>query len=297
MMSRNNNLIHIQTTITKNYSSIGNFYTLDQLWQIKERVKLDRTLSIISPEIVNVIRKLRIQKGRSWGKRGGLKRHNTILARKRSVNINNISQCKPNNLTNCDKELKKNLGLTVINIWSIKNKHTDLLDHLVENKTDICIVTETWLNEDDKTWLGCCDLSKNGYQIHSPNRKNRRGGGLAIISTSSSKIKLLEKGEKPSFEYVVWKVNTNNSSITLLTIYHPPPSQTNHSMHPVFLDEFADYMENFLMTNNNILIAGDFNLHIDNDKDPEAQLFIDMMAALGLDCHIDFPNHKNGPQS
>ena len=30
MMSRNNNLIHIQTTITKNYSSLGNSYTLDQ---------------------------------------------------------------------------------------------------------------------------------------------------------------------------------------------------------------------------------------------------------------------------
>ena len=57
---------------------------------------------------------------------------------------------------------------------------------------------------------------------------------------------------------------------------------TNHSTHPEFLDEFADYMENFLITNNNIVIAGDFNLHIDNDKDPEAQLFINMMAALGL---------------
>ena len=48
------------------------------------------------------------------------------------------------------------------------------------------------------------------------------------------------------------------------------------------------------MTNNNIVIAGDFNLHIDNDKDPEAQLFIDMMAALGLDGHVDFPTHENG---
>ena len=133
----------------------------------------------------------------------------------------------------------------MINIWSIKNKHTNLLDHLMENKTEICIVPETWLNDDDKTWLECCDLSKNGYQIQSSNRKNRRGRGLAIISTCSSKIKLLEKGEKPSFEYAVWKVITNNSSITLLAIYNPPPSQTNHSIHPVFLDEFADYMETF----------------------------------------------------
>ena len=45
---------------------------------------------------------------------------------------------------------------------------------------------------------------------------------------------------------------------------------------------------------NNIVISGDFNLHIDNNKDPEAQLFIDMMAALCLDCHVDFLTHKNG---
>ena len=73
-----------------------------------------------------------------------------------------------------------------------------------------------------------------------------------------------------------------------------PPLQTNHLSHTVFLDEFADYMENFLTTNNNVVIAGDFNLHIDSDEDPVAQLFIDMMAALGLDCHVDFPTHENG---
>ena len=222
MISRKNNLIQIKTINNNNYSSVGNSYTLDQLWQIKERVELDRTQSIISPETVNSIRKLRIQKRRKRASRGGVKVYHAKLARKRSVNINNIIQCKPKCLISCYKELRKNLGLTVINIWSIKNKDTNLLDHLVDNKTDICIVTETWLNEDDKIWLECCDLSKNVYQIYSANRKNIRGGVLAIISTTSIKIKLLEKGEKSSFEYAVWKVIMNNSSMTLLAIYYPP---------------------------------------------------------------------------
>ena len=42
------------------------------------------------------------------------------------------------------------------------------------------------------------------------------------------------------------------------------------------------------------MIAGDFNLHIDNEKDPEAQLFTDMMAALGLDCHVNIPTDESG---
>ena len=62
----------------------------------------------------------------------------------------------------------------------------------------------------------------------------------------------------------------------------------------MFLDEFADYMENFLTANYNIVIAGGFNLHIDNAKDPEAQLFTDMIAALGLHCHVNFPTHETG---
>ena len=76
--------------------------------------------------------------------------HYSIPVKKRSININNIIQCIPKCLTSCAMELRKNLGLTVINTRSIKNKHTYLLDHLVENKTDLCIVTETWLTEDDK---------------------------------------------------------------------------------------------------------------------------------------------------
>ena len=124
-------------------------------------------------------------------------------------------------MNNHDKGLWKNLRLTVTNLQSIKNKDTNLLDHLVENRTKICIATETWLTEYDKIWLECCDLSKNGIQIQSVNGKNRRGGGLALISTINIKIKLLENGEKSSFEYAVWKVSTNNSSVTLLAIYHP----------------------------------------------------------------------------
>ena len=42
------------------------------------------------------------------------------------------------------------------------------------------------------------------------------------------------------------------------------------------------------------MIAGDFNLHIYSEKDPETQHFTDMMAALGLDCHVNFPTHESG---
>ena len=57
---------------------------------------------------------------------------------------------------------------------------------------------------------------------------------------------------------------------------------------------FTDYMENFLTMNHNIVILDNFNLHTDNQEDPEAQVFTGMMDALGLDCHINFPSHQSG---
>ena len=79
MMSRKNNLIYIQTTTivtatnTSNHSSTEYLYTPNQLWQIKDRVDQDRTLGNIPPEIANSIRKLKLQKRKTRGKRGGTK--------------------------------------------------------------------------------------------------------------------------------------------------------------------------------------------------------------------------------
>ena len=39
---------------------------------------------------------------------------------------------------------------------------------------------------------------------------------------------------------------------------------------------------------------GDFNTHVNNTNDPEAQIFLDTMEALGLDNHVNFAAHNRG---
>ena len=48
------------------------------------------------------------------------------------------------------------------------------------------------------------------------------------------------------------------------------------------------------MEYNNVIIIGDFNIRLDNTKDPDVTAFIDTMSALGLDQHVGFSTHKNG---
>ena len=45
---------------------------------------------------------------------------------------------------------------------------------------------------------------------------------------------------------------------------------------------------------NNIVVLGDFKIHINNDLDAEANRFKDIMEALGLQQHVSFATHRYG---
>ena len=161
-------------------------------------------------------------------------------------------------------------------------------------KTDICIVTETLLKENDDTWLECSDISRNGYKIQTHNRNIRKGGGLAIVYRSNLNVSVTGANQTRSMEYAIWKVNTGTVIINIITIYHPPYLDINQSTNAMFLDDLTDILEKHLMSLSNIVVAGDFNMCIDKKTHPDVNLFKDMVQAFGLDCQVKFPTHWSG---
>ena len=62
-----------------------------------------------------------------------------------------------------------------------------------------------------------------------------------------------------------------------------------------FTDEFSDWVKNHLTKHNNIIIGGDFNVHINKaNEGDEPGMFPDTMEALGLKQNIHFPTHCLG---
>ena len=61
-----------------------------------------------------------------------------------------------------------------------------------------------------------------------------------------------------------------------------------------FFEEFTNWMETKSNEYNNIIVLGDFNIHINNDLDAEANRFKDIMEALGLQQHVLFSTHRYG---
>ena len=127
--------------------------------------------------------------------------------------------------------LSKQVSLCLMNTRSIRNKTTDILDHVQEHDIDIVAMTETWLSNKDTDIPVIKTLTPPGYSlVHHP-RSSRRGGGIGILHKDH--IKATGKhtfNQIRSCEAMSVKLRYHaNFSITLLVIYRPPITRMNGS--------------------------------------------------------------------
>ena len=61
-----------------------------------------------------------------------------------------------------------------------------------------------------------------------------------------------------------------------------------------FIDEVTEWIGEQLVNDKNLVITGDFNVHVNDQEEPDAQIFSDITSALGLNKHINFSTHKVG---
>ena len=94
------------------------------------------------------------------------------------------------------------------------------------------------------------------------------------------------------FQYAVWKVETHGNSVTCIPIYRPPYSATNQETVTKFMDEFTVCLASISGSFSNMIVLGDFNIHINDENDNEAGIFVDTMIALGFNQHVSFPKHR-----
>ena len=62
----------------------------------------------------------------------------------------------------------------------------------------------------------------------------------------------------------------------------------------MFIDDITEFLAETLSQHQHIIVAGDFNMHINNQDDPEANILMDTMTALGLQQHTTFITHCSG---
>ena len=170
-----------------------------------------------------------------------------------------------------------------------------LLKHLTSNNIDVAVITESWLNKDtDKVCVLTSELSRNGFHLDTSNQIEKRGGGLALFSRSYLKTRKIMEGNWKMFQHAIWKVETHGNSVTCIVIYRPPYSSTNQETVTKFLDKFTEWLANILGSFNNMIVLGDFNVHINDENDNEAGIFEETITSLSFNQHVTFPTHQQG---
>ena len=265
----------------------GYVYTANQLLEIKHAVDHQRRFRVLDPKTCVNIRKYRINRKKT---RRGKQCKNQAIPR--SVEFGNLITVKFSTETRI-KRPQRNIRITTLNAQSVKNKDQLIADCIFNSKANYTVITETWLKDTDNTWMEGSDLNQNGLKIWTRNRIGRIGG-LALVTHQHTRVKEVTSHTYDSFEHGIWLVKHPGITLTICGIYRLHPSAQNKLTINQFLDEFTEFTTDVITQHTNPIFIGDFNVHVNDLINPDTEIFIDMMSALGLDQHIDFPTHKSG---
>ena len=80
-----------------------------------------------------------------------------------------------------------------------------------------------------------------------------------------------------------------SNRIWLISVYR---KQEVH--YSIFQSEWIEFMDKMMLKGDSMLIIGDLNLWVDDDKDKEARQFLALMSSYGLNQVVKEPTHRCG---
>ena len=104
--------------------------------------------------------------------------------------------CNAHNLVKIDtspltQELSRRFKVMLLNDQSVRNKTTDICDHVMQANVDLVFLCETWRRpEGDES--DCAALTLRGFCLKSLLRMSGAGGGLAVLYRNRLTKKILQ---------------------------------------------------------------------------------------------------------
>ena len=174
------------------------------------------------------------------------------------------------------------LTLIQLNIHGLLSKQDHLIDILTKRgEIDLCLVNETWLTEYNKKQLHIRNFNYEGV-----NRKDKKGGGVGIISHNTLKYKRrydLEYCNKESFESCWIELTGVKHKIVVGSVYRPPNTSETE-----FIQSYTEIVKKVTIQENKECIIGpDHNLdllkshlHTNTHKFVESTLKLNMIPVI-----------------
>ncbi|ESO04342.1 hypothetical protein HELRODRAFT_172705 [Helobdella robusta] len=182
------------------------------------------------------------------------------------------------------------MKLGLLNVRSLSNKSVVIYDALLHNKIDVMVLTETWhrASNDDSVKSAL----PPGYGYDDAVREfDPAHGGLIVMVKDVYSLRRLDIPKLTSFECLCVQISMANTPVILMAIYRPGSKGADK----LFFDELGHVVEGLIVNNVPLLIAGDFNIHLEDADDLNAKRMEDFFATFDMIRFVHGPTHvKNG---
>ena len=191
-------------------------------------------------------------------------------------------------------ENEKVWRIGTLNVHSLMNKTSGVLDHLEDNQCDICLVQETYLKNSDTAKVQ--EIRECGWDIYSSPRAERSGGGIGVLYRNGVRVRLSPTRKTfKSFQVQEVLIGTGEGMVRLCNIYRPPYTGKARFTAASFLEEFVDYLSDLNLRTGSPVLMGDFNFQVQDISDFYAEKFLKLLDSFGLEqltpCQ---PTHTRG---
>ena len=152
------------------------------------------------------------------------------------------------------KRLILGLNIGLVNARSAVNKAVELHAVIHDNRLDILIVIETWLQPDMPNAIAS-DIAPPGFKvIDKPRPDGCRSSGVAVVYADNLKVTAVTNPISPtSFELRTVRLVNTGEHFVITGVYRPPSTSVE-----VFFDKLADLFDATASSGGHIVQAGDF---------------------------------------
>ena len=165
---------------------------------------------------------------------------------------------------------------------------------LDDGDIDVAFLTETWLTSISNPTTA--ELRDAGFlTIHTIRKGDIKGGGTMVICKKLYAPKQLHLGNFRSFEYAAAKLALYQRPLLLISLYRLKYFPRTNTLVPLslFLEEFQSLLESLQMVSEDIIVAGDFNLHFEKNT-KTIDNFSQLVSIFNLSQGVSGPTHNAG---
>ena len=156
----------------------------------------------------------------------------------------------------------------------------DFKDFVADKDYHVIGVTESWLHQDIPNNL----ISLPNYNLIRNDRKNKRGGGVALYLKNNLKYDVLFTESHEFLESIWVKICLKKQIYVIGTVYRPPNTDSS-----LFISTFEDTLINIFSTYDEILCMGDFNIDFLKLNNTLKNQLLSIVEPLNLSQIIDSP--------